>query len=547
MSTAEFSDALARLQQVLAATSANGVPALLDRLRSGAASEQEWIGSAEQLLRADSLAALALLEVATDRFPDSSTLNYLLGNACRLNANHAEAEASLRKAIALEPSHVNASLSLAYLLREQGRMQALAAVMLALWEHEPRSLDSDKRTLAFLCECERFADADPLAKAMLAAHPDDPGLLRRAGEIALVLGRFEDSREALRRALAIDPTQASAWLRLAHTHRFTGHDDPDLGLLRAGAAREDLAEDADTAIGFALGKALDDLGDAAEAAQVLRRTNARWHASHPWDSAAWQRFVDSRIGSPALAEAAQVDDAVPVFIVGLPRSGTTLAASLLSRDARIRNRGELNWISAFAPRLGAEATTEILAGAGRYFMRQLRQDDTPAQFYIDKNPLNFRHLDQIVAMLPQARIIHCRRDLRDTALSIWSQHFAHADMNWSYAFGDIAEFIRGYQRLMSHWQTVMPERIFALDYEALVADTDATLARVHQFLGLEPDAATTTAEVKPVEIIATASVWQARQTVNTKSVDRWRRYLEYVPELELIEKNQPALESKPEK
>jgi tetratricopeptide (TPR) repeat protein len=534
VSTVDLVGALSRLQQALAATSAAGIPELVERLRSRTASEQEWIASAELLLRADSLAALALLEAATDRFPDSSALNYLLGNACRLNANHAEAETSLRKAIALEPAHVNASLSLAYLLREQGRMQALSAVMLDLWKHEPRNLDSDKRTLAFLCECERFADADPLAKAMLAAHPDDPGLLRRAGEIALVLGRFDDSREALRRALAIDPTQASAWLRLAHTHRFSGHDDPDLALLRAGAAREDLAEDADTAIGFALGKALDDLGDTAEAAEVYRRTNARWHASHPWDAAAWQQVVESRIGSPALAQAAQVDDAVPVFIVGLPRSGTTLAASLLSRDARIRNRGELNWISAFAPRLGAEATAEILAGAGRYYMRQLRQDDTPAQFYIDKNPLNFRYLDQIMAMLPQARIIHCRRDLRDTALSIWSQHFAHADMNWSYAFGDIAEFIHGYQRLMSHWQTVMPERIFELDYEALVTDTDATLARAHEFLGLERSAAATASENKPTEIIATASVWQARQKVNTKSVDRWQRYLEYLPELEQI-------------
>ena len=112
-------------------------------------------------------------------------------------------------------------------------------------------------------------------------------------------------------------------------------------------------------------------------------------------------------------------------------------------------------------------------------------------------------------MLPQAKIIHCRRDPRDTALSLWSQHFAHDDMAWSYDFGDIAEFAGGYARLMQHWTQQLDLPIFELDYEALVADTEASLAQVRAFLGLEADASTPQADA--AEVFATASVWQARQ------------------------------------
>lgn len=523
--------AIALLRRQLEAAGARDIGELTERLQAGQASEQEWVGSAEQLLRADPLMATGLLEAATAQLPESIQLSYLLGNAHRMCAKKVEAEASLRKALALDPSHVNASLSLVHLLREQGRMRAVADVMLALWKNEPRSHDSDLRTLAFLCECERFAEADALAGPIIEAHPDDPRLLRRAGEIALVLGRFDEAGVHLRKTLTTDPTQASAWLRLAHTHRFIHRGDPDLALLREGAARNDLAEDVDTAIGFALGKALDDLGEVEKAAAVLEKANSRWRTSHPWNAGAWRQFVDSRLVAPALNTAAPAGEPVPVFIVGLPRSGTTLTASLLARDAQIRNRGELNWIPVIASRLDSSSTADVLAAAGRYFMTQLRQDDTPARFYIDKNPLNFRYLDLISAMLPQARIIHCRRDQRDTALSIWSQHFAHDDMSWSYDFDDITEFIRGYQRLMSHWQAVMPQRIFELDYEALVTDTDATLARLREFIGLDPAATMSNSGSGPNEVIATASVWQARQKIHGNSVNRWQSYLRYLPKL----------------
>ena len=295
------------------------------------------------------------------------------------------------------------------------------------------------------------------------------------------------------------------------------------------AARRDLGIDVESSIGFGLGKALDDLGEIAEASTILAQANARWHAAHPWNAAAWQQFVESQLGPGISAVATISAQTTPVFIVGLPRSGTTLAASLLARDAQVRARGELNWIAAIAQRLGAQPEAATLSTAGNFYLQQLRQDDAPASYYIDKNPLNSRHLGLIAAMLPQARIIHCRRDLRDTALSLWSQHFAHEDMAWSYDFGDIAAFAKGHARLMRHWKAQLDLPIFELDYEALVDDTEGTLGRVRQFLGL--DATSSSAQDVSAQVFATASVWQARQKVHGRSVERWRRYAAQLPGL----------------
>jgi tetratricopeptide (TPR) repeat protein len=528
-----FSDALARLQTLVVGSEPASSRAWIVRLRDGAATEPDWARAGELMLRSDPGLAASLLDVATEQLPHSPLLHYLLGNALRMSAQPVAAEASLRKAIALAPSSPDASISLAHLLREQGRMQALAEVMLALWKAEPRSLQSDQRTLGFLCECERYVEADSLIGPMLAAHPGDAFLLRRAGEIALILGRFDQARERLRATLAIDPNQASAWLRLAHTHRFVDPVDEDLQLLGDAAERTDLPVDVSVSIGFGLGKALDDLGRYADAASEFGRANASWQQLHPWDPAHWQRFVDSRMRAPALVPSGFSSEVVPVFIVGLPRSGTTLVESLLARDAQIRSRGELNWIAALDRQLGAQASPSVLKAAAEFFLVQLRQDDAPARFYIDKNPLNFRFLDLIGAMLPAARIIHCRRDLRDTALSLWSQHFAHDDLAWSYRFGDIADYARGYSALMKHWEKNPPLPIFQLDYEALVSDPEHSIAQLRSFLGIEGGAAASSDD--KAAAIATASVWQARQKVHGKSVGRWQHYRELLPGLASIE------------
>jgi hypothetical protein len=341
-------------------------------------------------------------------------------------------------------------------------------------------------------------------------------------------GDFDVARTRLMAATRADPARGASWLRLAHTRRYESADETDVVAMRAARAQS-LGADAAVCLDFALGKVCDDLGDRARAVQHWRDGNTRASAAQAWNADGWRRFVEQQLREPPVAPLPAHDSLRPVFVVGLPRTGTTLVASLLGRHPQLRNRGELNWLAALAARLGPQPERTALAAAAALFGAQLRQDDAVALCHLDKNPLNFRHLGLALALFPQARVIHFRRGARDTALSIWSQHFAHPDMAWSYDFGNIAAFAQGERALMQLWSQRFPASIRTLDYEDLVRDSDTALEQLLAFLELPggvQDAPTGSSGFR------TASVWQARQAVNARSVGRWRGYLEWLPELQ---------------
>lgn len=487
-----------------------------------------WEEVVTRLQSASAPANLALLKAAHARWPERSDIAFLLGNHLRIRGELGAAEQVLRDAIRQHPGDVNAGLSLSYLLRQRGRLNAANQVVLETWQNAQRSRNADMATLHLLGENQGHTVASSIAPAVVESHPRDGAVLALAGEIELLLGHFHQAAGYLRRAVEIDPSSAASWLRLAQTHRFENRDDPDYRLLAGAHEKATLPEPARSAIGFALSKVESDLGDPAAAVKLLRVANAAVRKRMAWNRDAWSDFARDEAQATPLLGTDQAVPFTPVFIVGMPRSGTTLAAELLSRHSAVQNRGELNWIASIAGRIGPAPDRSALRLAGQMIATQLQRDDAPAQVYVDKNPLNFRHLRLIAALFPQARIIHCRRGRRDTALSIWSQHFEHADLAWTYDFDDIAAFDTGYRQMMATAPRFnLPT--FDLDYADLVGDTENTLSKLHKFLGLP--AQTTNAAPREEIAIATASVWQARQPVHRDSLDRWKQYAELLPEL----------------
>ncbi len=487
-----------------------------------------WEEVVTRLQAASAPANLALLKAAHERWRTRTDIAFLLGNHLRIRGELGAAEQVLRDAIRHCPEDINAGLSLSYLLREQGRLNAANQAVLQTWQHAPRSRNADMATLHLLCENQGHTTASSIVPAVVQAHPRDGSVLALAGEIELLLGHFDHAAGYLRRAVEIDPAFAASWLRLAQTHRFENRDDPDYRLLAAAHERATLPQPRRSAIGFALAKAESDLGDVAATVKLLRVANVAERKRVAWNRDAWSDFARTEAQATPLLGSDQPVPFTPVFIVGMPRSGTTLTAELLSRHSAVHNRGELNWIAAIAGRIGPAPDRAALRLAGKMIATQLQRDDAPAQVYLDKNPLNFRHLRLIAALFPQARIIHCRRGRRDTALSIWSQHFEHADLAWAYDFDDIAVFETGYRQLMATAARFnLP--MFDLDYAELVGDTDNTRAKLHKFLGLP--AQTDNKAPREETAIATASVWQARQPVHRDSLDRWKQYADLLPEL----------------
>jgi len=503
---------------------------LCKKLHDAHASPVLWEQLSRALLASEGAPAAAeLLRSSLSIYPDSESLRCLFGNTLRMQGRYAESESELRSVLTSDPRHDLATWSLAWLLREQGRFNAAAEVVLDHGSAAPNEPEQARRSATFLAQCGRHQEAMHVCDAALALHEDAP-LLGLSGVLASLLGRFERAAVDLRRAVQLNPGLATSWYWLALTHRFQTFNDADLIAMEAAA--KTVADDTESGIciGFARGKIYDDLDDIPQAVKVLRRANAAMAARASWQPGRWDALVARQLTSPAPAPVV-APSLVPVFVVGLPRTGTTLITTLLSRHSQIRSRGEMGWLGELATQgssLGFPET--FLTRAAELYTAQLRRDDEPAQFYIDKNPSNFLYLGLAAALFPNARVIHCRRNPRDTALSIWRQYFGSPDTAFAYTFDDIAQVASGHDRLMRHWHTSLPLPIFELEYEALVARPDETVAAVLRFLGTDDSAQPAGTAASPMAI-GTASVWQARQPVNTRSVGRWKSYASELPEL----------------
>lgn len=521
----------------LAELTASGPQGALRGLRSKlqAAAAPIWLDCARVLLqRGQPLLAAALLDAALARSPHAVVLRHWFGLALWQAGEVVRAEVELRRARDEGGGSDTATL-LAQVLRGQGKLNEAATVMA-----ERAAMAVDVPTLLecaqFIRECQRQDIAAGLCEGGVAAGNADPRLHALAGALAQELGRFDQAQAHYREAIEHN-VDMNAWFvlnSLASVRRYTDRHDADFALLQGRAHDPALSPRARAAILFGMGKARDDVGDFADAVQAWREANALMRPLVPWSRAGWNEFVASRMAAgPEPSIQPNQQRGAPIFVVGLPRTGTTLVAELLGRHPDIRNRGELPTLGYLAERLiGLDKPRRLaaLSDAAAIYLAHLRRDDAPARYYIDKNPLNFRYLDLIAALFPQARVIHCRRHARDTALSIWGQSFASDDYGFATDFRDIAALGEGCERLVAHWRRTLPLPILTVEYEQLVADPDTTIARLVTRLELASfDPSLEKGDERTV--ITSASQWQARQSIHRRSVERWRNYADYLPQL----------------
>lgn len=447
----------------------------------------------------------------------------------------ARAEVLLRALQQRDPASEEVGMLLANVQRSQGHFSAAAETLFTLSRANDFVAGVSLRSVDFIRQCDRHAVAESICAAALARGKVPAELLMQAGNVARELGQFDTARTRYLAALdaGIDLDRHHVLNALANTRRYVDPADVEIGWFARHFAAGRLPPRPLASAGFALAKAQGDLGEHASAAQTLQRANKILHGVWRWDADAWQSAVAARmreIVTPAGGEPGRAF--VPVFIVGMPRTGTTLTATLLAQATGARDRGELRTLRFVAERLVAGShlgSQAAIAEAARLYRTLAVQDDAPASWYIDQDPMNFRYLHIIAAMFPQARVIHLRRGQADTALSLWAQDFAHADLGFAYDFTDMRACMTGHDALMQHWQRTLPLSILELDYETLVSEPDATLARLGEFIGAPPRAQAQDGEV-PAPVLS-ASVWQARQPVYRTSVGRWRAYAPFVPEL----------------
>lgn len=510
--------------------------ALLQKLEKCGA--DNWLECVRSFtVRGDTDSASALLQHSVIRFPESAELAYALAGIFSLEKKYAAAETLLNDLLQRHPDDVAMTILLAKIFKDQGKMRAAAVIVRALFARTRRNIEDIIQAVELLDECGCKHDAAALCANEIEAGSTDARLRAYAGMLELQLGNFDLARQHYLFALAHDP-HALDWhapLALSSAQRYRDSNHPDFALLQDCLQRIGGDDKARTSILFALGKAYDDIGEYADAAQKFRAANVILNRLMPWSRKNWRRAVEARLASRKLpAPLAPVKGFAPLFILGAPRSGTTLVAELLGRHPDVCNRGELAWLPYLAQRLSLAGKIDTLAlrDVADTYLQQLRQDDSDALWMIDKQPLNFLNIDLIAALFPNARIIHCRRSSRDTALSIWSQYFAGRENDFAYDFADIAAVLQGCNRLMAHWKKTSPLPIHTVHYEQLASDPQNALAALGAWLELgEMDLLT----AKPNTVsVGTSSLWQVRQPIYSRSIGRWQAYADYIPELKKL-------------
>lgn len=528
---------VARVDRYLARAAMVGPQSVLQVVQADLcnAPMMEWRDVAWQFLRrGQPLFAAALLDDARRRYPADPSLRYWLAQAYWQAGDALRAETELR-ALLVDGMHLEASRLLAQVLRAQGRLRAAAACMATVTRELTDDVDGVLDSIQFVRESHQHALAADLCAEQLVRGAGDPRLHAVAGQIDQELGHFDRARAHY--AAALDAgIDVNAWFvpgSLASLQRYADRRHADFTLFEALLRNGNLSARARASILFALGKACDDIGAHADAARAWRQANTLMRQTVSWSRSQWRDFVRDRLSAAPLQSRSAPAAVVPIFVVGLPRTGTTLMAELLGRHPAVCNRGELPTLEFLAQRLAglapAQRAAHLQEAAGIY-LTHLRRDDAPASHYVDKNPLNFRYLSEMATMFPQARIIHCRRQPRDTALSIWSQPFARDEYAFARDFGDIAALMQGCDALMTHWSRTLPMPIITVEYEHMVTDPAATMNVLLPQLGLRGHDSLDVAATASAPITS-ASLWQARQPVHRRSVSRWRHYADLLPEL----------------
>ena len=478
-----------------------------------------------------------VLRAALARFDSEARLHQLQAWLYFERGDHAAALRLFEQLASDDPGNAATALPLARLLVHCGRCGAAAQAIATLFRTAPQSVEVLLQSVELLDGADRKYLAAELCETAIANGTNDARVYTHAGSLSNQLGEFERARQRFGHAIALD-SRAFEWFAadgLARAQRYVDNQHPDFALFRDALARISLPARARASLLFAMGKAHDDVGEIESAAMAFRQANAICAGLRVWNRNDWLRLVQTRLRAAPLGKEpapAPTADWIPVFIVGVPRSGSSLIAARLSQHADTRSRGELPWLQHLARQLREPLDEDAsrLRELASIYQMHLLQDDAPTRYYLDKQPLNLLFVDLILHLWPQAKIVYCQRSPRDTALSLWMQDFADAQHGYAFDFDDIAAFIEGCTTLMAHWQRHFPHAIRRIRYEDLIAAPDQHLADLAAWIGI--DLKYRTALPKPPGSIATASLWQARQPIYTRALERWRSYLGCIHELE---------------
>jgi predicted Zn-dependent protease len=486
--------------------------------------------------------AEALLRAHLKKFPtDVAALRMLAEVAARLG-RYRDAETLLTRCLELAPSFAPARHHRAIVLHRQNKSVDALREVTELLAQDPRNPGYNNLKAAILARIGELKDSIEIYAAILAAHPAQPKIWLSYGHALKTSGRENDSVAAYQKSIELLPSLGEAYWSLANlkTAQFS---NAQVDAMQLQLQRPDLAVEDRWHLHFSMGKALEDKREYAASFEHYALGNQLRRAQLPYraeEMSTHVRRVKSTYTAQFFADRMNYGAAAPdpIFIVGLPRSGSTLLEQILSSHSQVEGTMELPDIAGIARSLfDAGKKSQISGYSGvlatlnadqcrelgeRYILQTRIQRKTAAPFFIDKMPNNFAHIDLIQLALPRAKIIDARRHPLGCCFSGFKQHFARGQ-SFTYSLEDIGRYYHDYVELMAFFDAVLPGRIHRVTYESMIEDTESEVRRLLEYCGL-PFEEGCLRFYENERAVRTASSQQVRKPIFREGVDHWRHY-----------------------
>lgn len=482
--------------------------------------------------------AVAQYRAAIVANPEHAGTYFNLGNIFDAIGRPAEAAVAYRQALAIRADFAGAHNKLGDALQKLGQMAEAEVHYRRAIEIAPNNAHSHRNLGTVLAALNRHKEAIPAYERAIALGSSDAGIYNSLGVAHNVLGQAEDAYRAFALAVAMEPRNAAMHFSLATCKPFTDGDERLIALEKLSEGAQLLPENDQIALHFALGKAFDDLKQPERSFHHLGAGNKLRRSQIAYDETEALRLfqrIQAAFTPDLLARYAGIGEPsrLPIFVIGMPRSGTTLIEQILASHPKVFGAGEILDLrhviaglrdagGARFPELVTGMTGEALRRAGRSYLHRISSRAPNKERIVNKMPSNFLFIGLIYLTLPNARIIHVRRDPLDTCLSCYSQMFRRQP--YAYDLAELGRFYRAYEGLMDHWRKVLPDD-FILDvhYENVVDDLEGEARRLLDYCGLAWDEACLRF-YETRRPVLTASFAQVRQPIYRHSIGHWRPY-----------------------
>lgn len=485
----------------------------------------------------------------------------------------AQAKALFEKALTFQPHNVSALNGVGSCIQQEGNVSECIQYFKTAIEHDPHSAEAYTNLSFAQYELRQYeASAENCQKA-LSLSPESAIAYNNYSITLHALGDVEQSEAMARKAIRYNPNYANAWNNLGNALQAQGlKDEAFAAYLKAtdinpgyaqayrnmslitrfnethrpiiermeAVNRNPQAGDTERMhLGFALGKAYEDLKMPDQAFSHYAQGNLLARQGLQYHTGAARAFFEEikQTYSKDFTRAMPVsgiEDNTPIFILGMPRSGTTLTEQILASHpdvfgaeelnylGHIANRGAERWFGQSFPRFVPDAGQERLAKIGHAYLEKLRTHSATAKHITDKMPANFQHIGLILQTLPNARIIHCKRNPMDNCFSIFKYYFI-GKIPYAYDLTDLGEYYLLYRDMMEHWNALFKDRIFEVDYERMTEEPEVLIPQLVEFCGLTWDDACLNFHATRRDV-RTASAMQVRQPIYKTSVEAWRAF-----------------------